>query len=313
VGPAAARLRGLARRAARPAVGVSIVLVLGTDLFFLTQRNVTTPVSLNQSVARFRASQATTTTTALVQPTAPTTTVPTASPGRRATTATTAALTGAGSKPGASAPSASGPFTAPAEGVYAYATTGNETVSLGNARHDYPSESFATLRHGPGCRWDFEHRVIEEHVETAHYCGLPDVLQFLSNTQKETFYGQTQSVDFTCDPPETEVRVGDDPGTKRTFACSISDGSHAVETVTYLGRDQLTVDGTAVEAFHVLIEGTESGKVNGTSRLEKWVHPVSGLLVREVVHVVSHSQAFGATVDYQEDASYKLERLDPTT
>ena len=313
MGPAAARLRGLAGRVARPALGVSIALVLGTDVFFLTQRNVATPVSLNKSVARFRASQATTSTTAVLAAGAATTTTTTSKPGSPGAARATIPHQRAQEPAKPASPPPAGPFLSPAEGVYAYATTGYEKVSLGGARHDYPKESFATVRHGDGCRWDWEHRVVEEHVETARYCGLPNIHQFLGDTQKETFYGQTQSVDFTCDPPEIDVQLGDAPGSKRNFACSISDGSHADETVTYLGREQLTVDGTQLQAFHVLIEGRETGNVKGTSRLEMWLHPLTALLLREVVNVQSHSQAFGATVDYTEDASYTLEHLDPST
>jgi hypothetical protein len=317
VGSAAARLRGVARPLARPALGLSILLVLGTDLFFLSQRNVTTPVTLGQSVARYRQSEASTTTVAPAASGAgaPGTAPPAAqvAGGRSAPTATTVPRRGdsvAGPPP---PPSVQAPFVSPAEGVYTYATTGYEQISLGGSRHSYPAESFATVRHGDGCRWDFEHRVVEEHVETAHYCGLPGVLQFLGEVDQETFYGQTQSVTITCDPPETAVQLGDKPGTKRTFICSLSNGSRVDETVTYLGRDAVVVGGTSLQAFHFLVEGRESGSVQGTSRFESWVHPVTALPLRTVVNVQSRSQAFGANVDYQEDASYTLERLTPST
>jgi len=318
VGPAATRFRGVAQRLAHPALGLAILLVLGGDVFFLSQRNVTTPVTLKQSVARYLASEASTT-TAVPLPAGESANgggpaaAPKPSAGRSTATVTIVAQqagTQRATGPAAAAPT---PFVAPSEGVYAYATTGYEQISLGGSRHDYPAESFATVRNGGNCRWDFEHRVVQEHVETAHYCGLPNVLQFLGALDQETFYGQTQSVTITCDPPETAVQLGDQPGTKRTYTCSLNDGSRLDEAVTYLGRETLTVEGASIQAFHTLVEGRESGNVNGTSRFESWVHPMTGLPLREVIHVQNRSQAFGTNVDYHEDASYTLERLAPTT
>src|SRR4029079_459322 len=86
----------MARRAARPGLGLAIVAVLIADVFLATNWNHTTPVTLAQSVEDFRASQpesptaadAATPTTAPPAAVAPAPTVPTQ--GRQATTATTA-------------------------------------------------------------------------------------------------------------------------------------------------------------------------------------------------------------------------------
>ena len=290
--------------------------VLGGDLFFLTQRNVTTPVTLSQSVARYRASTTTSMPSTQGANTAPVATTAPASQSaaaRRASVTTTAPARRGLTPAAAPAGSAAVPFVSPAEGVYPYATTGYEQISLGGSRHDYPSESFATVRRSDGCRWNFEHRVVEEHVETAYYCGLPNVLQFLGELDQESFYGQSQSVTITCDPPEIPVQTSDQPGAKRTYTCSLSNGSQANEAVTYLGRDAVVVDGAPIQAFHFVVEGRETGSVTGTSRFEAWVHPLTALPLREVVHVQSRSQAFGTNVDYQEDASFTLERLAPST
>ena len=83
--------------------------------------------------------------------------------------------------------------------------------------------------------------------------------------------------------------------------------------MTYLGHDAVTVDGTGVDTMHVVIDGHQTGDAEGTSRVELWILPPTGLTVRELVHVETHSDAFGATVDYTEDASYLLERLAPQT
>ncbi len=320
MGPAATRLRGLARRAARPGLGLAIAVLLAADVFLATHWNATSPVTLAQSVERFRASQTPTaaeetTTTTVAAAAAPTTTVATPAHQARAGAATTVPGRAASSSNGAAtAASPTGPFTKPAEGVYAYATTGYEKVSFGGARHDYPSESFATVRQKGGCQWEWEHRVVEEHVETSEYCGQPNLLQFLSDTEDITFFGQAQKRTVSCNPPEITLHVGDAVGARRTFVCTMDGGGGRIdETVTYAGREVVTVGGTAVETYHAVIEGTQTGEAEGTSRFEIWVHPLTGLPVKQIVHVQTRSQAFGTTIDYTEDASYTLKSLTPST
>ena len=213
----------------------------------------------------------------------------------------------------ATAPPSASPFSAPAEGVYAYATHGYERISFGGARHDYPSETFATARRRPGCQWELEHRVAKEHVETRLFCGEPGTFSFLQQTIQVTFYGQTNSSTVRCDPPEITARTGDAPSSQRQFACHLDNGDEVAETVTYLGPATVPIDGAEVAALHVLVEGRMSGQVHGTSRIELWLHPQTGLTLRSVSHVQSTAPAFGTTVDYEEDASYLLEHLSPST
>lgn len=75
-----------------------MTLVLAVDFFVVSQGSVTTPVSRERALDRFRASPS--------------------------------------------------------------ATSGWESIDLAGARHDYPEESFASVRLANGCRWQIEHRVI---------------------------------------------------------------------------------------------------------------------------------------------------------
>jgi hypothetical protein len=198
--------------------------------------------------------------------------------------------------------------------VYAYATTGNEKVSIGGARHDYPSETFAAVRPQDGCAWDWEHRVLEEHVDSSRSCSAPNVLSFLSNSTDVTFFGQKEHHTVACNPPEITVQIGDAVGTKRSFVCAMDGGAGRIEeTITYVGREAINVGGVAVETFHVVIDGKQSGEADGTSRFEAWVHPATGLPIKQISHVQSRGHAFGTTIDYTEDASYTLKSLTPAT
>src|SRR4051812_12852579 len=222
----------MARRAARPGLGLAIFAVLLADVFLATHWNHSTPVTLSQSVEAFRASQASSAPspaeTAPVDavPAAaaatPASTVPARGPQLPATTVPPPATAPPARATPAAAPS--GPFTKPAPGVYAYATTGYEQVSLGGSRHDYPSESFAAVRPQDGCTWDWEHRVLQEHVDTSRSCSAPNVLSFLGNTTDVSFFGQKEHHTVSCNPPEITVQIGDAVGTKRSFACSMDGG-----------------------------------------------------------------------------------------
>jgi len=307
----------MARLLTRAGLALAIVVILGADVFVLTQRNVTTAVSLDQTLKRFRAptggvpgpradlpGEGTPALAGSVPPTSLDAALPASTrlPGR------------AGDAPsGLVTTQGSSPFSAPPEGVYTYATSGYEQISLAGARHDYPSQSFATVRHGSGCQWGLEHRVIQEHIETHLYCSEPDALAFLQETDQVTFFGQANTRTYRCDPPEITAHLGDGVGSSRRFTCRSDGGGQLSATVSYLGRDRVAIDGVAVSGLHVVVESQISGDVHGSSRIELWLHPQTGLALREGIYVKSRSPALGTTVDYQEKASYALEHLVPAT
>ena len=110
------------------------------------------------------------------------------------------------------------------------------------------------------------------------------------------------------------MQIGDAVGTRRHFVCTMDGGGGRIdETVTYLGREVVVVGGTPVETFHTVIEGTQTGEAEGTSRFEGWMHPLTGLCVKQIMHVQTRSHAFGQTIDYTQDASYTLKSVTPAT
>ena len=290
---------------------LAIALVLCADVVLLTQQDQSTAVTLADAVEGFRSSVPEAGDAPAGGATAgesgTTTTVAGATPAAAA--ATTAASTAPG--PGSAGPTAAAAFSAPAEGVYSYRTSGHEEVSLGGGRHDYPERSYAAVRRRAGCDWEIEHRVLEEHVERAVYCSQPGRLTHSEERSEITFFGQANGSTYRCDPPMVVAAVTDLPGTKRTVTCRAEDGQ-AVITTTFVGRERLTVGGVAVEALRVLSEGVVSGRAEGTSRSETWLHPDTGLMLKHTRKVQTRADAFGTTVDYREDAAYELERLEPT-
>ena len=292
---------------------LAIALVLGADVYVLTQQDRSTAVTLEQAVDHFRATvpdgvsdQAPAPTTATTAATAP----PASPAGTDGQGRAGEAAARSRSTPGAGAPATAEPFTVPDEGVYAYRTTGFEEVSLGGGRHDYPSRSFASVRRRGGCDWDVEHQILEEHVERSVHCSAPGRFMHSEEQVEVEFYGQKEGSTYRCEPPMVVAQVGDAPGTKRSTTCRSDDGQ-AVQTTTFLGRERLSVGGSAVDALHVLFEAVISGRAEGTSRNETWIHPDTGLLLKAVRTSQSRAKAFGTTVDYHEEATFELERLAP--
>ena len=181
---------------------------------------------------------------------------------------------------------------------------------MGGARHDYPERTFATVRRQDGCRWEVRHEILKEHKERGVRCSEPGRLLDLEDSTEIVFFGQTNSSTFRCDPPQVVARVGDQPGAASTTTCR-SDQDQATITTTFVGRERLVIGGVAVEALRVVSDGVVSGRATGTSRHESWIHPDTGLLLKAVRKTSSRANAFGSTVDYREDATFELERLEP--
>jgi hypothetical protein len=294
------------------AAAASLALaVLGADVFVLTSRTRTTPVVLGDVIDAYRSA----TTTSVVHD-APA--VSATQTDGRFTRDAGAPATEAGpgpmkqQKPSTPTTILAPAFAPPAEGVYVYETTGGEWVSLAGAHHDYPARTYATVRRQSGCEWRLEQPIVKEHVDTRVFCNGPDRLLFASQVTTETFYGSTVTEEIRCDPPQIVLRAGDAPGSAREGVCRGAD-SEMRTRVTRLAASTLTVDGTPVAVERVLIEAVLTGRARGSSRVEQWWLPSSGLLVREARAVSTTAHQFGATIDYKERATFLLRSFAPQT
>jgi hypothetical protein len=202
----------------------------------------------------------------------------------------------------------------PAEGVYGYRTTGGDSISLGGASHQYPSETFATVRRTGGCRWTARNDVIKEHVDTRTFCGEPGHLFQLSQRRDVEFFGQRDGMELTCSPPQVLHATGEAPGAVVDSTCSDGQGETARTERTLVGTERLVVGGTAVDVVHLKMHSAFNGRATGMADDELWVSAVNGLTVRWVRSVDTLADSsFGAKVRYQEQASFDLESLTPRT
>jgi hypothetical protein len=285
-------------------LGVAISGVLAADAMLVTQRGVTTPVTLRDALERFRGEMPSRTPAGTVRPRARTA-EPVPSP---------ASTTASSARRRRSTATGTATLHPPANGVYAYRTNGYEEISTTSARHDYPSESFATVRRGDGCAWEFEHRVVEQHVDTARYCTARDRHALRAASTAVTFFGQSGTRTYTCDPPLTLLVRPMRAGAVFTGSCETDDGNaRSDERVTVVGSETVVVAGVDVAAWHIVEESTLSGETQGSGRIEMWLDAASGLPLRVQRAVDTRTSSGFGTVRYTERATFVLESVRPQT
>lgn len=206
------------------------------------------------------------------------------------------------------------PYVLPAEGVYTYATSGGEQISVAGAHHDYPPHSTATVRHLGGCRWQIRSDVIKEHTDDRTFCSRTTDLYQNEQARWVTFYGKRDGEGFTFTPPMLVSAISEAIGTKSTATARNPNGDSVTVNRTYLGRVPLTIAGKVVRTVRVHLAGTSTGKSQGTFVDDLWLDPLTGLTLRWDRSVDEVADAsFGARVHYTEKASFVLESLTPQT
>jgi hypothetical protein len=286
-------------------IALGLVIVAAGTVFVLTQRNRTTVVTLDQAVESFKTEERPTTVTPPPAPTAAAT-----SHGVAARSGAVADTKAVDPKAATAAPLAEA--KKPAEGVYSYATSGSEEISVFGARHEYPSRTFATVRHLDGCLWEHRNEVIKEHVDTTVGCNQADRLLLMTQERRVEFFGTKDGALAYCKPPLPLHIRAEKVGTKVVGTCNSSDGTaEATLTRTFLGIEQMTIGGEKVSAVHIEIDSVFKGRANGTAMDELWFAEDTGAVLRWERTVDTKAKAFGTDVRYQEEATFLLESLSP--
>jgi CRP-like cAMP-binding protein len=280
------------------------VVLLGVGAWFVSQRNHTTTFGLGDALDALHArtnrpsepavSSVASGAAAVAGDTARRAPAVTATPGPSSSPIPAPAMVVAGT------PAAPAPFDVPAAGVYAYATSGSDAISMGS-RHQYPAETYAVLTHDGGCGWEVDHHVVDQHVDHVVRCSRPGDVLRVSDASRVTFFGQTDGLTYVCDPPVSML------GADAT--CSAADGSQARYHTTIVDRPTVNVGGIERAAIHVVLSVTMTGRANGTARNELWLDAATGLILHQIRDVDTHAHAAFGDVRYTEHAEFVLESL----
>lgn len=198
----------------------------------------------------------------------------------------------------------------PTPGVYLYETVGEETIdALGGSTHTYPAQTTMSITLtdcGYRVRWD----VFKERFDELDMCALPNGETVDTTRQYREFFGFANDRIYQCD---ADAIVRAEPpvfGETRSTPCT-SPASDAEIRVTAIGLEPLQVGGQTVESMHVLLETTLMGDVRGTSSLNYWIDPATGLILRRESTVTTDADSPLGVTHYEENYTVQLVSLTP--
>jgi hypothetical protein len=286
-----------------PAIVALVLLGSGLGAWWVAgERTRTTTVDLADAVADFRSENA----AAVAVAPAPTSPPPT----RPAQSARPAPETTVAPAPPTTSPKPSSDGAPPAPGVYTYVTDGWESVSVLGGRHEYPTRSYAVVRTTGGCRWEVEHRIIDEHVDHHGRCTEGDAVGLTSEAREVEFFGQRDGLRYACDPTAARFLLDESPGTVTVTSCRTA-GDEMQVTARREGSVPFVIGGVRVDAVHVRFDVVLRGRADGTAAVDFWLHPESGLILKEHRVVDTHADAAFGDVRYREEVTLRLESLTP--
>jgi hypothetical protein len=211
-------------------------------------------------------------------------------------------------------------FLRPASGVYTFAGSGTEKLSLLATTQRWGPRIPVTVTEDAKSCWTFRVDYSTHHWQSVRYCAKGRVLQETNEATSQTFsfvaFSAGDTNNAVCSPPIDRVRVDAKRGARWRVACdghSKSRGTkfHAAGTDTFLGAEQLRVGSELVPAYHYRVERALTGSQTGTERYDMWYSALDGLPLKtnRAVNVKSPSP-IGA-VTYTEHGTYRLTSLTP--
>lgn len=197
---------------------------------------------------------------------------------------------------------------APEPGVYRYATTGGEQLSVRGSARDYPETTTITVRPdqcGFTERWD----VFEERWDERDWCARSGRRSLVALTSYREFFGHGQRDELACDG-DAPAATAMEPGTRWTVVCEGEDTT-ATSRIEVVDRPRVEVDGERLDTVHVRTETRIEGETSGRMSGERWLVPTSGLLVRERSETEVETAGPVGPVDYTEQYTLRLESTRP--
>jgi hypothetical protein len=196
------------------------------------------------------------------------------------------------------------PGTGEVDGVYLYATRGDESIdALGGAHHRYPRMSSITVLTEP-CGMRLLWEPLEERSATWTLCATPRGIELSGWEVVHEFFGQGDSTTYTC-TESVLVPAEQTPGATSAFRCRSESGRQTGKT-RLIGVEEVTVAGVRLRAVHVRTVGHVSGGDEGTERTDWWLDERSGLPLKIGLSSRTSRSILIGEVHYREDAELRL-------
>ena len=197
------------------------------------------------------------------------------------------------------------PLTLPPAGVYAYTTTGSESIGVPGGTRSYPKTSTITVEDS-GCGVSEDWQPNSQHSETRQLCINHGVVRLAGFSTRVAFFGVGSTETYACGHDAIVYSPDMTMGAATTFSCTSSD-STAQQTVTPDGFGHITVDGTSVRVLHVTVASTLTGENHGTSLQELWLSTDHSVLVKNTGRIDATQRG----VNYHEKYALALQHLTP--
>jgi hypothetical protein len=264
----------MSRRTRRVLVGVAVlVLVVGGSVGYLLFRDTATPVAVEEAVERYRDEDAAATTTSSTTPAQP---------------------------------------VLPAEGVYVYATVGQEGIDiLGGSTHAYPEETTVTIQHtdcGLRQRW----APLAERWDEEELCVVDGGRERRTFRTHHEFFGISDDQTYTCDAGYSLFPADATVGDTWPTSCTAGDTT-LTGTAEVLAVEPRTVGDESVETVHLRVTEVAVGGDDGPSSDDYWLRTSDGLLIERSSSVDTRSGSPVGTATYSERFTLRLTSLTPRT
>jgi hypothetical protein len=200
----------------------------------------------------------------------------------------------------------------PSPGVYVYASTGSESVdALGGTTHHYPVETTVTVLLS-GCGVVLRWVALEERSEEWDLC--PDGRGGLESSYYEAyhrFFGQDDRRRYECGA-STILRATVEVGDHWERTCSSGDRTEVTATEV-VGFEPITIGDVTTVAVHLRLaaELSSDDGTSGTTGIELWLDPRTGLPLRHVEQGATTSPQVIGDVHYEEHYELVLTSLHP--
>lgn len=207
----------------------------------------------------------------------------------------------------------------PAPGVYTLTGSGTEKLSFQTSGQTMGPTMPATVTWSGDSCWDLRVDYNANHWQTWAYCIEGGTVVDRGGTVFQRFdlvVAQPETTSVTiCEPGVTGLWPGIAPGTTWNDGCVITgndtEPSEQTGTVTFVGEDSVTVEGTDVPVSHVRYEQRFDGSQQGAATLDKWYALDTGLPVRSVWDLEITSNSPIGDVTYRESGSWEFASLLP--
>jgi hypothetical protein len=210
-------------------------------------------------------------------------------------------------------------FTAPEGGVYSYKTEGEDWVKYNGQKYvrHFPKVSPATVnRVGSGsCGWELYFQTAKEYTDAHRQCSAPGEFLCLAHISDITFGEVHKAMTHKCNPGMIQVggkAVG--PGGHQSTICYATGSDESKIDIHFRNTENVDVAGKPVKAYHVELDSTVEGQLNGTAVADVWFEAKTGKYLKMVrKQDTSTKLPDGSKVDYKVRVTYQLMSLTPRT